>query len=70
MKLSTIVKAIWVIFMLLLLFHPVLTIAFIVSNLGLIGGLLLIYFMIRLVIGTTLIDFISKEIEKEKKEEE
>ena len=70
MKLSTIVKAIWVIFMLLLLFHPVLTIAFIVSNLGLIGGLLLIYFMIRLVIGTTLIDFISKELEKEKKEEE
>jgi len=70
MKLSTIVKAIWVIFMLLLLFHPVLTIAFIVSNLGLIGGLLLIYFMIRLVIGTTLIDFISKEIEKERKEEE
>ena len=70
MKLSTIVEAIWVIFMLLLLFHPVLTIAFIVSNLGLIGGLLLIYFMIRLVIGTTLIDFISKEIEKEKKEEE
>lgn len=69
MKLSTIVKAIWVIFMLLLLFHPVLTIAFIVSNLGLIGGLLLIYFMIRLVIGTTLIDFISKEIEKERKEE-
>lgn len=70
MKPSTIVKAIWVIFMLLLLFHPVLTIAFIVSNLGLIGGLLLIYFMIRLVIGTTLIDFISKEIEKERKEEE
>ena len=70
MRLSTIVKAIWVIFMLLLLFHPVLTIAFIVSNLGLIGGLLLIYFMIRLVIGTTLIDFISKEIEKERKEEE
>ena len=70
MKLSTIVKAIWVIFMLLLLFHPVLTIAFIVSNLGLIGGLLLIYFMIRLVIGTTLIDFISKEIEKERKEDE
>lgn len=70
MKLSTIVKAIWVIFMLLLLFHPVLTIAFIVSNLGLIGGLLLIYFMIRLVIGTTLIDFISKELEKERKEEE
>lgn len=70
MKLSTIVKVIWVIFMLLLLFHPVLTIAFIVSNLGLIGGLLLIYFMIRLVIGTTLIDFISKELEKERKEEE
>ena len=70
MKLSAIVKVIWVIFMLLLLFHPVLTIAFIVSNLGLIGGLLLIYFMIRLVIGTTLIDFISKEIEKERKEEE
>ena len=70
MKLSTIVKAIWVIFMLLLLFHPVLTIAFIVSNLGLIGGLLLIYFMIRMLIDTTLLDFISKEIEKERKEEE
>lgn len=70
MKLSTIVKAIWIIFLVMLLIHPVLTIAFIVSNLGLIGGLLLIYFMIRLVIGTTLIDFISKELEKERKEEE
>ena len=70
MKASTIIKAIWVIFLLALLFHPVLTIAFIVSNLGLIGGLIAIYLMIRLVIGMSLIDFISKELEKERKEEE
>ncbi len=70
MRLSTIVKLIWVVFLLALLFHPVLTIAFIVSNLGLIGGLLAIYFMIRLVIGMSLIEYISKELEKERKEEE
>lgn len=70
MKASTIIKAIWVIFLLALLFHPVLTIAFIVSNLGLIGGLIAIYIMIRLVIGMSLIDFLQKELEKERKEEE
>lgn len=70
MRLSTIVKLIWVVFLLALLFHPVLTIAFIVSNLGLIGGLLAIYFMIRLVIGMSLIEYISKELEKERKEDE
>lgn len=70
MKASTIIKAIWVIFLLALLFHPVLTIAFIVSNLGLIGGLIAIYLMIRLVIGMSLIDFLQKELEKERKEEE
>lgn len=70
MKASTIIKAIWVLFLLALLFHPVLTIAFIVSNLGLIGGLIAIYLMIRLVIGMSLIDFLQKELEKERKEEE
>ena len=70
MRASTIIKAVWVIFLLALLFHPVLTIAFIVSNLGLIGGLIAIYLMIRLVIGMSLIDFLQKELEKERKEEE
>lgn len=70
MKASTIIKGIWAIFLLALLFHPVLTIAFIVSNLGLIGGLIAIYLMIRLVIGMSLIDFLQKELEKERKEEE
>lgn len=70
MKASTIIKAIWVIFLLALLFHPVLTIAFIVSNMGLIGGLIAIYIMIRLVIGMSLIDFLQKELEKERKEDE
>lgn len=66
MRLSTIVKLIWVVFLLALLFHPVLTIAFIVSNLGTIGGLLAVYFLFRLIVGMSLIEYIRKEFEKEK----
>ena len=66
MKLSKIVKMVWIIFLVMLLFHPVLTIAFIVSNLGTIGGLLAVYFLFRLIVGMSLIEYIRKEFEKEK----
>lgn len=70
MRLSTILKIGWLVFLLALLFHPVLTIAFIVSNCGIIASLLIIYFAIRLTLGVSIIEYIAKELGKETKEKD
>ena len=57
-------------FLVLLLIHPVLTIAFIATHLGVVTTLILIYIGIRLCIGMTIFDFLAKELEKERKEKE
>ena len=68
MKVKNIIKAVWIVFLLALVFHPILTIAFIVSNLGVISGFVAIYIIIRVMIGMTLVDFITKEFDKDKED--
>lgn len=67
MKVKNIIKAVWIVFLLALVFHPILTIAFIVSNLGVISGFVAIYIIIRVMIGMTLVDFITK-VDKDKED--
>lgn len=68
MKVKNIIKGVWIVFLLALVFHPILTIAFIVSNLGVISGFVAIYIIIRVMIGMTLVDFITKEFDKDKED--
>ena len=68
MKVKNIIKGVWIVFLLALMFHPILTIAFIVSNLGVISGFVAIYIIIRVMIGMTLVDFITKEFDKDKED--
>lgn len=57
-------------FLIALLVHPVLTMAFIATHLGVVATMILIYVAIRLCIGMTLFDFLAKELEKEREEED
>ena len=70
MDLKRLFRVAIVLFLIALLVHPVLTIAFIVTHLGVVATLILIYIAIRLCIGMTIFDFIAKELEKERKEKE
>lgn len=70
MDLKRLFRVAIVLFLIVLLIHPVLTIAFIATHLGVVATLILIYIGIRLCIGMTIFDFLQKELEKERKEKE
>lgn len=70
MDLKRLFRVAIVLILIALLVHPVLTIAFIATHLGVVATLILIYIGIRLCIGMTIFDFLQKEVEKERKEKE
>ena len=51
--------------LLMLFFHPVATIFFIVTHLGVIAAISIIYGIIRIALGMSIISFITKTLQEE-----
>ena len=56
-------KLLLIVVLLFCFFHPLVAVVFIVSNLGIITGILLCYIVLRLILGMSLLSFISKTLE-------
>lgn len=63
-----VLKVIVIAILLFAFFHPIATLIFLVSNLGVLMGIGIVYALIRISLGMSLISFISKSLDdKDKK---
>lgn len=65
-----VLKCMVVAFLLLLFFHPIGVIFFIVTHIGVIAGVMLIYTILRLMLGMSIMNYISRMNENEHTKEE
>ena len=59
-NIAKVLKLLAIGFLLMLFFHPIATVFFIVGHLGVIAGLALIYTVIRIILGMSIISFITR----------
>ena len=64
-NITKVVKLLVIGFLLMLFFHPIATIFFIVSHLGILTAIGVIYTIIRIALGMSIISFISKTMQEE-----
>lgn len=64
-NITKVVKLVIIGFLLMLFFHPVATIFFIVTHLGILTAIGIIYSIIRIALGMSIISFITKTLQEE-----
>lgn len=64
-NITKLVKLIVIGFLLMLFFHPIATIFFIVTHLGILTAIGIIYSIIRIALGMSIISFITKTLQEE-----
>ena len=65
MNVTKVVKLLAIILMLLAFFHPIATVVFIATHFGVISAFIIIYVVIRVALGMSILKFIAKTLNED-----